>query len=286
MLSRGGHESSIGLTDARGADTNEAPFGTLAPTLLQAVLIGAVSDTPWSHGQVRWATSALIERIRSGPVDVNRLGFKLRLHHYGRNYSEKRMLLSLRNYENDTRAFFRSRCRPGFRFADVGAHAGLYSFFVKSVAPDSKIVAFEPHPAYARRMRFNIEANHLSGIAVVEAAVGAEYGEGNFGEQSFFAAERNRKVDIVPLYESLLEAGFTGLDGLKIDVEGYEDRVLFPFFEKAPREFWPRAMTMEHSKYFLWERDCLKLCASVGYETVWRDDRNIALELSEGKPGE
>jgi FkbM family methyltransferase len=247
--------------------------------MLQAAVINSIADMPWSHGKIRWWASSLIERIRPGPVDVNRLGFRLRLHHYGRNYSEKRMLLSPRDYERETKAFFARRCFPGFRFADIGAHAGFYSFFIKSIASDARVIAFEPHPVYAARMRFNVAANRVRDFTVVEGAVGSEYGSGDFGEQSFFADERHRKVDIVPLYESLIEAGFTGLDGLKIDIEGYEDQVLFEFFDKAPREFWPRAMTMEHSKHYNWSRNCLELCASIGYRTVWRDKRDIALEL-------
>ena len=43
-----------------------------------------------------------------------------------------------------------------------------------------------------------------------------------------------------PLLAVVTEAGLAGIDALKIDVEGFEDKVLVPFFRDAPPSLWPR----------------------------------------------
>jgi hypothetical protein len=40
--------------------------------------------------------------------------------------------------------------------------------------------------------------------------------------------------------------GESAVDALKIDVEGFEDRVLTGFFAEAPQALWPRAVVIEH----------------------------------------
>ena len=68
---------------------------------------------------------------------------------------------------------------------------------------------------------------------------------------------------------------------LQLDpLAGYEDRALFPYFEAAPAEFRPKTLIIEHGQKHHWERDCLALCASLGYQAVWRSKLNTVLERS------
>ena len=69
-----------------------------------------------------------------------------------------------------------------------------------------------------------------------------------------------------PLHQIL--QGCKKIDVLKVDVEGYEDRVLVPFFENAPRGLWPRFVMLEHCNHHLWKQDCLAHLRAVGYEEV------------------
>ena len=50
------------------------------------------SRTPLGRGRARWWIASLVERLRAGPVDVERLGLKLRLHYYGKHACDKKML--------------------------------------------------------------------------------------------------------------------------------------------------------------------------------------------------
>ena len=53
------------------------------------------------------------------------------------------------------------------------------------------------------------------------------------------------------------EADVRHVDTLKIDVEGFEDRVLTGFFKEAPQSLWPRAVVIEHLSKNEWQRDCI-----------------------------
>ena len=68
------------------------------------------------------------------------------------------------------------------------------------------------------------------------------------------------------LQRILDEAGVGQVDALKIDVEGFEDRVLTGFFRDAPPSLWPRAVVIEHLSKNEWQRGlhrrhgCARLC--------------------------
>ena len=54
-------------------------------------------------------------------------------------------------------------------FLDVGANIGVYSVLIGSkMGPGSKIIAFEPNPDVAARLRRNLELNGLDAMTQVE----------------------------------------------------------------------------------------------------------------------
>jgi hypothetical protein len=67
---------------------------------------------------------------------------------------------------------------------------------------------------------------------------------------------------------------------LKIDVEGYEDRVLLPFVAAAPRSMWPRRILMETHWRSRWEQDCLEGLREAGYRVAWEKRPDCLLVLS------
>ncbi len=58
----------------------------------------------------------------------------------------------------------------------------------------------------------------------------------------------------------VVAAGFERIDAMKMDIEGFEDRVLPPFFETAPRSLWPRLLILE-----AWTGAIRDLCVARGY---------------------
>ncbi len=74
------------------------------------------------------------------------------------------------------------------------------------------------------------------------------------------------------------EAGLKTIEALKIDVEGYEDRVLPPFLAAAPRSLWPRRVVIEHAHADA-EHDCVSRMVAVGYEICGKTRSNSLLRL-------
>jgi hypothetical protein len=68
----------------------------------------------------------------------------------------------------------------------------------------------------------------------------------------------------------------TGIDALKIDVEGAEDRVLVPFLRDAPPSLWPRLIVIEDSSAE-WSTDLFALLKAKGYEVSSRSKQNVML---------
>jgi hypothetical protein len=69
----------------------------------------------------------------------------------------------------------------------------------------------------------------------------------------------------------------TRIDSLKIDVEGYEDRVLLGFFRDAPEALWPRAIAIEHLSRGDWIDDCLADMLVRGYMEAGKTRSNTLL---------
>ena len=69
----------------------------------------------------------------------------------------------------------------------------------------------------------------------------------------------------------LEEADVISVDALKIDVEGYEDRVLTGFFKQAPQTLWPRAVVIEHLSKNEWQDDCIADMIARGYRHQRQD---------------
>ena len=212
---------------------------------------------PWS----RFAFLARrLARLRlDGPVDVRAWGFKLRLKPRG-SVSEARILFMPRYWDRAERRVLAKWLAPGSVFVDVGSNVGGYAFWVASLAGEAgRVLAFEPDPALARQLRYNVDANGAEGcIQVVEAAVGASPGKGellpgarNSGENRLADggdrpdAAGGVPVRVVTLADAVEEAGLDRIDCLKVDVEGREADVLKPFFAVAPRRLWPRILVIE-----------------------------------------
>lgn len=54
---------------------------------------------------------------------------------------------------------------------DLGAHVGLASLYFKKLYPKAFVLAVEPVPELAQAFRQNMQANRITGVSLVEAAV-------------------------------------------------------------------------------------------------------------------
>jgi Methyltransferase FkbM domain len=84
-------------------------------------------------------------------------------------------------------------------------------------------------------------------------------------------------VPSLRLQRILDEAGVSNVDALKIDVEGFEDRVLTGFFAEAPQTLWPRAVVIEHLSKNEWSQDCVADMLARGYVETGKTRSNTLL---------
>src|SRR6201999_1564107 len=85
------------------------------------------------------------------------------------------------------------------------------------------------------------------------------------------------RVPAFTLQQILSDAGVSKVDALKIDVEGFEDRVLTGFFAHAPQTLWPRAVVIEHLERENWQQDCIDDMVARGYREERKTRSNTLL---------
>ena len=121
--------------------------------------------------------------------------------------------------------------KPGDSFADVGVFIGLYTIAAaKRVGPAGHVMGFEPDNSCYRVASRHVQINGVqSTVDLIRAAVGDRNGVVSFennnesGHITSKPGEATAEVECVTLDRVLPDRH---LDVLKIDVEGYEEKVL------------------------------------------------------------
>ena len=206
-----------------------------------------------------------------------------------RNITEKRLLLSPSRFELEERAILQRCLKAGDSFVDVGANIGAYTLWVATlIGPTGKGIAVEPQPSVLARLRANLALNPDFNVQVfpcgagpVEAVMHLSIGSTNEGGASLATAGgggHQIEVAIRPLLDMINEAGLTRIDALKIDIEGFEDQALMPFFRAAPRNLWPKLLILERSDRD-WKDDLMGTLKACGYQNRHVSKRNYVMDL-------
>ena len=169
--------------------------------------------------------------------------------HYAQNiYDQVSVEFLIENYQNDT------------YFLDIGANIGFFSLYLSRLIPDAKIVAIEPDPYNADRLKKNIAINNFQNIQVCEYAISDNNGIGilnrnvskNRGGSSLLISqlpwqkiEVTEEVTCKTLYSVIYENNIKKISVIKLDIEGYEYPVLNKFFEEADECLYPKAFIVE-----------------------------------------
>jgi FkbM family methyltransferase len=122
---------------------------------------------------------------------------------------------------------------PGSVMWDVGAHIGfLTAIASRAVGPTGKVVAFEPLPQNAARLRQTVAMNGLTNVTLREVAVSSSVGVSTFylhssssmGGLAFAHGAPQINVQATTLDAELDPSRPPAL--VKIDVEGFQDQVI------------------------------------------------------------
>lgn len=121
---------------------------------------------------------------------------------------------------------------------DLGANAGFTSIFFSRKYPSAKIIAVEPIPSNVEILRRNVELNHLN-VSIVPAAIavadgsvtmdisGLDYGHQVIDDSSARSKDcQVNEVSAISMRSLMAEFELERISLLKIDIEGYEKRLL------------------------------------------------------------
>jgi FkbM family methyltransferase len=264
------------------------------------------SDEPWGYWRPRGvsaiAISLLEKRIKSrkirkflticgssarrGTYDVSRFGVNIRCH-VEDNHTEKTIVFGNRFDSREEHKLLIESLGHGDIFVDIGANCGLFALpAARQVGPTGRVIAIEPNSEMLRRLRFNISANGFTNLTVVDAAVGDQAGIAQLylstsqqGKSGLVSGEDlpSVPVRVETLLQICTENNVNRVDALKIDIEGFEDRALLPFFGVASESLWPRTILIETQHAYRWRQGCLYGLKDAGYRVQWQSTKDALL---------
>jgi FkbM family methyltransferase len=122
---------------------------------------------------------------------------------------------------------------PGSTVLDIGANIGFFTRrFARWVAPDGRVIAFEPEALNLRRLRAILDRENVAGRVEVLGGVVAErsgrmklkLNPHHPGDHKI--GEAGEEVDSFAIDDVLAARGWPKVSLIKIDVQGAEERVL------------------------------------------------------------
>ncbi len=263
-----------------------AQYGHYLPPTLYRLVLRIAQRTPLGRGKFRRAIWKCFVRNGWRVIDFDVKGIKTRTHLVG-NACEWKFLCNPEYIRRDVDFLAQGHTPGTANFVDIGANAGIFSLSLAALGFD--VIAIEPHPEAIERLRFNVSVNGYDNrVRIYPVAVGEKAGtlelsmnDGDIGSSTMASANNGKHHEIIvrTLAEILRDAGVAKIDGLKIDVEGFEDRVLLPLFREIAEPMWPRRIVIEHIHRDRWERDCLEALLRIGYKLVFVKKSNSYLSL-------
>ena len=202
------------------------------------------------------------------------------------------------NYNNKEISFIKNQMKDGSVFIDIGSNIGFYSQNIASILPKinfKKIISIEPNNTLIERHKDNISLleQKIKGIENKIFLENCAIGESNkniflnlsegYGNARIIEKNEEKSIQILmkPLLEILKNNEIESITCLKIDIEGYEDRALIPFFKSAPKTLYPKHIVIEYTSSLEWEnKDLIKFIVNLGYVEKFKTRANMCLSLN------
>ena len=214
----------------------------------------------------------------------------VRINYYFDGYSDTKSIMG--GYNSKELDFLINNMKKDGIFLDIGAN---YGFFTQNIATKlnffKKIIAIEPNKLMVQRINENIkllDSIKIDKIKVENVGIAEEKGEAyldfsnGYGNAMIVNKKKSDKcmpVSLDTLKNILNKNNVSKIDCLKIDVEGYEDKVLLPFFKNSLKELYPKCVIMEHTSSKEWDSNIIYYMKYLGYKEVFKTRGNIALKL-------
>jgi FkbM family methyltransferase len=255
-------------------------------------IVQAAKCSPLGRGAARKWMLGLLTRLHPEPILGDFRGVPI-LFHLDNTTEKKALLRDAYDAEELDFLVTHLRGRPG-TFVDIGANSGLYSIYIAAQMPrGSRVIAVEPNPQMCGRIKKNAELLRSRGqaldvsIEIQACALGEGPGtlyldlsEGLGGAHLVSGpAQGCVPVPVETLANLCRQNRVASIQALKIDVEGYEDRVLLPFLKECGPQLLPGAVVMEYVHRNGWITDAAAACLSAGYRVSGKTRSSLLMEL-------
>jgi FkbM family methyltransferase len=161
-------------------------------------------------------------------------------------------------FEADTTDAIKALARPGHVILDIGANIGCHTFLLATLAgPSGSVIAFEPIGWAFRKLTRNLTLNPaIKNVILEQLAISSQPASGqvvNF-RASWRPFDRSdgkftETVDVTTVDEYVKSRGSARVDFIKIDVDGFEFKVICGARSTLLRD--RPALVMEFGNYTL-----------------------------------
>jgi FkbM family methyltransferase len=265
-------------------DYDHIEFGTFAPNILQKFLIYIGQNSFLKRGLFRSKYSKMILSIKKGPLDIyfKKCAFRI----FGENNLIEYGILLVPNYNGLDLAFLLEGSDLESNFVDLGSNIGLYSQPLALASPLGKVLAIDANPLMKSKLLFNFHASKINNIEFSLSAVSDKIGKGSLkirkNDIAIVALDENIKgnIEINTLQNLISISKIKSIHGLKIDIEGHEDKALVPFLLNAPKALLPKKIVIEKLSKESDYPGCNDAFKKLNYKLVKRSKNNSFYELN------
>ena len=227
----------------------EYQFGSFTPNLCQRILIFIANKTFFKRGFFRIKFTQLIMSLTKGPLDIHFRNCAFRI--YGENNLIEYGILLNPKYNQTDIDFLLEDSKSNSNFVDLGCNIGLYSLPLASSAPNGTVISIDANPLMQSRLSFNANSSGIKNIQIICSAVSDKTGEGSLlirkNDTAIVSVNEDIKgsIKIDKLENIIREQGLKSIYGLKIDIEGHEDKALVPFLLNVDEDLLPKRIVIE-----------------------------------------
>ena len=261
---------------------NHIKFGTFAPSYLQKIFIFIGQNSFLKRGLFRRRYSRMIFSLRKGPLDIYFRKCAYRL--FGENNLIEYGILLDQKYNYLDLEFLLEGANLDSNFVDLGSNIGLYSQPLALASPNGMVLSIDANPLMKSRLLFNIQSTAIKNIQFVLSAVSNKIGKGSLkirkDDIAIVAVDETIQSDIkINTLENIIkENKLKSIYGLKIDIEGHEDKALVPFLLNTTEALLPKKIVIEKLSKYSDYPECTLAFDKLNYKLISRSKNNSFYE--------
>ena len=263
---------------------NSYTFGIFTPNYIQKILIFIGKKSFLKRGLFRTSYSKIILSLKKRPLDVyfRKCAYRIT----GENNLIEYGILLDPKYNFYDLDFLLKGAKNNSNFVDIGSNIGLYSQPLAFNSPDGLTVSIDANPNMISKLKFNINATKIQNIKVISTAVSDIQGKGSLkirkDDVAIVALDENvsSSIKINTLENIIKSTKINSIFGLKIDIEGHEDKALVPFLLSSPKNLLPKKIVIEQLSKNKDYPGCKNTFDKLNYKLVGRSKNNSFYELS------